>query len=123
MKQAASRPQAAVAKRRIGFELGDLLEIDAELVQCFLHLLENAEVGDRIAHEATDKKLEAEIIDALAAGFVGGAGRLHPVLDGPVAGDENGGHQPVMGLGDLRVLADAVAETTDDLAGDVFGFR
>ena len=113
--------EAAVAEGGVGLELGDLVEVDVEQLQRLAHRLEQAEVRDRVAHQPTDQELEAEVVDALVALEIGLAGRVHPVLDRPVAGDEDDGLEPVVGLGDVRVLADAVGQPLDDLAGEGLG--
>ena len=112
-------PQPAIAQRRIRLELRDHLEIDAKRRQRRAHRLEQPEVGQRIAHQPPDEEFEAEVIDALRLAVIGGLGRLHPALDGPVAGNEDGRLQPVVFVGGLRVLADPVGQPLDDLAGEV----
>ena len=116
-------PEAAVAERGVGLELGDLVEVDVEQLQRRAHRLGQPEVRDRVAHQPADQELEAEVVDPLLALEVGGAGRVHPVLDGAVAGDQDHRLQPVVRLGDLRVLADAVGQPLDDLAGEDLGIR
>ena len=83
-------------------------------------LFHQAEIGDGIAHQAADEEFQRQIIDALGAGGVGLAGRFHPVVDDAVAHDEDGGGQPVMRLGDLGVLADAIGQALDDFFGQNF---
>ena len=114
-------PEAAVAERRVGLELGDVVEVDVEQLQRRAHRLGQPEVRHRIAHQPADQELEAEVVDPLVAARIGGARRLHPVLDGAVAGDQHRRLQPVVRLGDLRVLADPVGQPLDDLAGEHLG--
>ena len=113
--------EAAVAEGGVGLELGDLVVVDVEELERRAHRLGEAEVRHRVAHQPADQELEAEVVDPLLALEVGRAGGVHPVFDRPVAGDEDDRLQPVVRLGDLRVLADAVGQPLDDLAGEDLG--
>ena len=106
--------EAAVAERRVGLELGDHVEIDVELLQRLAQRLGQAEVPDCVAHQPADQELEAEIIDPLRAAGVGLARRRHPAVDGAVAHDQDRRLQPVVGLGDLGILADPIDQPLHD---------
>jgi hypothetical protein len=113
--------EPAVAEGGIGLELGDRVVVDAEHLQRLAHRLGEPEVRHGIAHQAPDQELEAEVVDALRARFVGLARRGHPALDRPVAHDQDRGLQPVVRLRDRWILADAIEQPLDDLAREAFG--
>ena len=67
-------PEAAIAQRRVGLQILDLGEVDAEFAQRRLHLVGQPHVRQRIAQQAPDQEFQAEVIDPLAAGIIGAPG-------------------------------------------------
>jgi hypothetical protein len=106
--------ETAIAKRCVGLKTGNDGDIDAERGERIANLLHQAEVGDGIAHQAADQEFQGQVVNALGAGRIDLAGGFHPVVDDAVAHHEDGGGQPVMRLGDLGILADAVGQAFDD---------
>ena len=113
--------EAAIAERRIGLEAGDDVEIDAEGGERIAQFVHDAEIGDGVAHQPADQEFQREVIDPLVAVLIGAARRFHPAVDDAVTHHEDGGGQPVVRLGDLGILADAVGQALDDLFGEYFG--
>ena len=113
--------EAAIAEGGVRLEGGDHVEIDAERGEGIAHLVHQFQVGDRVAHQATDEELERQVVDPLLALVVGLAGRFHPAVDDAVAQDEDRCRQPVVRLGDLGILADAIGQPLDDLGGQDLG--
>jgi hypothetical protein len=99
------------------------VDIDAERGERVANLFHQAEVGDGIAHQAADEEFERQIVDALGAGRVNLAGRFHPVVDDTVADHEDGGGQPVVRLGDLGILTNAIGQALDDFFCEYFRLR
>jgi len=91
--------------------------------QRLAHLVEDADIRHGVTHQAADEEFEREIVDALCAGRIGAARRIHPLVGDAVAGDENRGGQPVMRLGHFRVLADAVLEAFQKFRRELFAIR
>ncbi len=112
-------PEAAIAERRVGFQILQLRQIEAMAAQRLFHLAGQPHVAQRIAQQPADEEFEAEIIDPLAAIRIGFAGRFHPAVDDLVAQRQDGGGEPVMRLGGALVLADAVAQDIDDQRVDL----
>ena len=120
MKQAASRPEAAIAERRVGLEVGERAEVDAERFERRAHLLHQPDIAHRVAHQPADEEFEAEVVDALLALPPGAAGRFHPAVDDPVAHRVDGRGQPVVRPRDDRVLADRIGQPLEDFIGQGF---
>jgi len=112
--------EAAVTEGCIWLQARNDGNIDAERGERVANLFHEAEVRDRIAHQAADEEFEREVVNALVAGRIDLAGRFHPLVDDAVTHDEDGGSQPVMRLGDLRILADAVGQALNDFFGENF---
>ncbi|MNX85685.1 hypothetical protein D3C86_1175340 [compost metagenome] len=106
--------KAAIAKGCIRLQTGDDVKIDAERGQRIADFVHQADIGDGVAHQAADQEFERQVINALGIVVIGLAGGFHPFVDDAVADDEDGCGQPVVRLGDLDVLADAVGEAFDD---------
>ena len=113
--------ETAIAEGGVGFERLDRVEVDAEAAKRLGDRLDQAEIGHRVAEKAADQELDRQVVDPLGAGPVGAAGRFHPSVDRPVADDEDRRRQPVVRLGDDRVLADRVGELVDDLGLEAVG--
>ena len=94
-------PEAAIAQRRIGLKCSDHVDVDAKSCQRLAHLVHQLEIAKR--RRASGGRSETPATDNKRAWRfpVGLARRFHPAVDDPVANDENGGDQPVVGLGDL----------------------
>src|SRR5277367_1883716 len=58
--------EAAIAERRIGLDLAQVRQIDAELVERLRHRLRDAEIGQGVEQQAPNQEFKREIIDALA---------------------------------------------------------
>ena len=67
MKQAASRPEAAVAERGVGLELLDPSKSTPSSRERRAAGLGEAEVADGVGQQPADQELEREIVDALLA--------------------------------------------------------
>jgi hypothetical protein len=115
--------EAAVTERRIRLDRRDHVKIDAERLQRVVQLAHQLEVRNGVAHQPADQELERQVVDPLVAGCVDLLRGFHPLVDDAVADDEDGGGQPVVRLGGLGVLADAVGELFDDFFGENFGVR
>jgi hypothetical protein len=121
LHEAVGQPaQPAIAERRVGFEGLDHVEIDAEFVEGRLEGGRQLKIAQGIAQQAADEEFEGEIIDALGAGLVGGPRRIHPAVDDPVAQRQDGGGQPVVLLGNDRILADRIGKLFEDFRSMVF---
>ena len=105
--------EAAVAQRRVGLELAQPVEVDAELGQSLPRRCREAEVPQRVEQQAADQELEREVVDALAAVAIGPPRRVHPAVDEIVAGREAGGDQPVVFERVPLVLAHRVLQLLD----------
>ena len=110
MKQAASRPEAAVAKGGVGLDAAKLHQIDAEVMERFGHRFGDAEIGHRVEQQAADQKLQGKIIDSLATVGIGPGGGVQPALDNDVAGSKSDGEKPVARARDLRNLSDRIGQ-------------
>ena len=116
MKQAASRPRPPLPSAASASSSAISSKSTSSSFSAARIGSAEPEVRDRVAHQPADQELEAEVVDPLLALEVGRAGGVHPVLDGAVAGDQDHRLQPVVRLGDLGVLADAIGQPVDDLA-------
>ena len=109
--EAGGQPaQAAIAQRRIGFQFLDPAPDRRRVGKRGLHLFRQAQVGQGIAQQPADEEFQAEIIDALGARRVHGAGGCHPPVDHLVAHRQNGCGKPVMGLCGALILRHAVKQ-------------
>ena len=69
-------PEAAIAERGVRLERGDHVDVDAERRQRLAHVVQQAEIGEGVAHQAADQELQRQIVDALVLLVVGLLGRL-----------------------------------------------
>ena len=116
--------EAAIAKRRVRLELPQAVEVHAEVGERGIGDVGEAEVAERVAHQASGEELEGEVVDALGSLAIGALGRVHPVFDDAIAHGQRRRQQPVVIEGVLRILADEVGELGDDGVlerGDDFG--
>ncbi|MCY1498344.1 hypothetical protein D9M68_323280 [compost metagenome] len=114
--------KTAIAERRIRLEFGNDIDIDTERSERITHLVHQADIGHGVAHQPADEKFEREIVNALGTGRIGLAGGIHPLVGDAVAGDQDRGRQPVVRLGNLRILADAILQAFEDFDGELAGF-
>ena len=110
MKQAASRPKPPLPSAASGSSSSICGQIDAMVGERGFHLFRQAQVGERIAQQPANEKFQAQIIDALGARSVHGAGGCHPLVDHLVAHRQNGRRKPVMGLCGALILRHAVKQ-------------
>jgi hypothetical protein len=113
MKQAASRPRPPLPSAASGSSPA-MTSRSTPSEDRASRILHQADIGDGVAHQAADQEFERQIINALGIVGIGLAGGFHPLVDDAVADDEDGCGQPVMGLGNLDILADTVGEAFDD---------
>ena len=105
LEEARRQPaEAAIAQRRIRLEIDQVTEVDVEILQRFPHRLHHPDIAHRIAHQATDEELEAEVIDPLVRRPPRFAARRHPLIDNAIADGEDRRPQPVMRSRNNRVL-------------------
>ena len=103
----------------------DLGEIDAERCERRRHLGRAPQIGDRVAQQPADEKLQAEIIDPLCPRSMCLSGRGHPAIDDIVAHRQDGRGEPVVRPRGAGILADTVDQRVEDRSGEqiVFGGR
>ena len=66
LHEAGGEPaEAAIAERGVRLERGDHVEVDAERGERLAHGVEQAEIGEGIAHQAADQEFERQVVDAL----------------------------------------------------------
>ena len=102
--------EAAVAERRVGFDLAQRVEVDAQARQGLAHRLGQAEVGQRVEHQAADQELQRHVVDALGAARVCRVIGPLPALHDAIADRQRGGEEPVAGTGVRLDLADRIGE-------------
>ena len=118
LHEAGGKPaEPAIAKRRIGLDFLNRDQINPERSKRSAHFRILPEIGDGIAQQPPDQKLKAQIINTLGASGMRGACRFHPAVDDVVADCEDRRGEPVVGLGGLRVLADAMRKRIEDAQG------
>ena len=110
-------PQATIAQRRIRLQRSDQVQVDAQRVERGLQIVQHLHIGCGIAHQPADQEFQAQIIDPAPLFLIGLVGGLDPGVDHPVADREDDGMQPVMRLGCLGILADAIGQSLDNLMG------
>ena len=110
-------PQAAIAQRRVGFDLFQFGKIDAQRLERARHLRHHPHVRQCVAQQAPDQELQAEIIDPLGARRMRLAGGGHPALDDVVADGQDGRGQPVVASRIGGVLADPVHQRVNNGVG------
>ena len=110
-----------IAQGGIGLTLDQVVEIDVEGIERFAHRIHHAQIGDGIAHEPADQKLEAEVINALLRIAPGIARRFHPLVDDPVAHGEDRGGQPIGISCNYGILADRVGQLLEDFVAESLG--
>ncbi len=102
--------QAAVAQRRVGLELAQPIEVDAQIAQRRAGGLGQAQITERVEEQAADQEFEREVVDTLASVVIGLARSIHPAVDDLVADGKSGGDEPVVFEGVARILADGIGE-------------
>jgi hypothetical protein len=113
-KASRQPPEAAVAERGVGLEIGDGFHVDTEARQRFFHFVVNAEREQRIRERAADEEFHRQVVDALDVLLVLLAGGFHPAGDEPVAHGKRRGVEPVLRPGRDGVFADAVHQPVGD---------
>jgi hypothetical protein len=113
-KTGSKPPKTAVSEGSIGLDAAQRIEIDVELREGDANGFGQAEVADAIEQQSADQELQGEIVDALLALLVGGAGRVHPAVDDAVAHGEGGSGEPVVRARALDVLAHGIGELVED---------
>ena len=120
LHEARGQPsETAIAERGVGLERGDQVHVDAEPGERLAHGVEQAEIGEGVAHQAADQELERQIVDALGLVVVGLLGGFDPAFDDAVAHDGNRCGQPVVRGRHGGVLADPVAKAGQDLGRQI----
>ena len=100
--------EAAIAERRVGLDLAQLVEIDVETGERRAHRLDQPQIGEGVDQQPADQEFQREIIDPATALAVIGAHRGHPVVHREVARGERHGDEPVALAGGVLVLADGI---------------
>ena len=95
-----------------------VVEIDLELVERGADRIDQAEIGHGIEQQAADQEFEREIVNPLGTLVIGIARRIHPAVDDAVAHRKADRRQPVMRLGDDRILADRIGQLFEDFCGE-----
>ena len=106
--------EAAIAQRRVGLELAQPVEVDAEVREGGASRVGEPEVAEGVEQHPTGEKLEGKVADAFAALAIRAPGGIHPVPDDVITGGERGRDEPVVLEGVLAVLADGIDELPDD---------
>ncbi len=82
VEEAGGKPsEAAVAERRIRLLVFDRVDVEAELLERFLHFLVSAEVDRVVAERAPHQEFHGQVDDLLGILLVKRLLRLHPAVD------------------------------------------
>ena len=109
--------ETAIAERGVRLEAGNHVQFHAERLQSGAHVLQKTDIGESVPHQSPDEELKRQIINAFFLAVVGFLGGFYPLVDDAVAHHLDRRHQPVMRLGDRRILADPVFQGPQDLGG------
>ncbi len=113
--------QTAVAQRRIGLELAQPVEIDAQEVERAAHCRREAQVRHRVGQQASDEEFEREVVNAFAPVAAIHVRRFEPAIDDAVAHRERRRHEPVVVERAAGILAHHVGELREDCVAHVLG--
>ena len=111
-------PEPAVAERGVGLDLFQRGEIHAQRRKRLADGVGERQIVERVAQQAADQELEAEIIDPFRPRRVRRLGRGHPAVDDVVTHGQDRRGEPVVRPRRSRVLADAVDQRVEDGVGE-----
>ena len=123
MKQAARRPETAVAQRSVGLRRAQAVGIDAEVAERGPRDVGQAEIAEHIGEQAADEELERQVVDALVTFGVARAFGREPAMNDPVADGMRGRDEPVAIGGRGGILSNRQRQLREDGAlefGKVF---
>src|ERR1700742_2295909 len=107
LHEAGGEPsEAAIAERRVRLALPQLRQPRTDIAERGLEYLQEAHIVQRVAEQATDQKLEREVIDPLAAGVVALFLRHQPAMHDAVAQRQRRRVVPVIARLHAGFLAD-----------------
>ncbi|MNQ82210.1 hypothetical protein D3C85_972570 [compost metagenome] len=98
-------PEATVAQGRVGLEQAYALQVHAKLGQGLAGHIQQAQVAQAVVEQATDQKLQGEVIHPLLVLAVNLPGVVHPVVDHMITCRQGDGFEPVVVEGMVGVLA------------------
>ena len=106
--------EAAVAERRVGLKLAELVEIDVETGERRAGGSQQAKVDQRIEQQASDQEFDGEVVHALAVLALGPLLGFQPAVDHAVADRKDGGEIPVVRAGVRRRRAARIGQLVED---------
>ena len=115
-------PEAAIAERRIGLQLAQFGQVDAEIAERGLEHRQQPHIVQRIGEQPSNQEFEREVIDPLASGVVVLLFSHEPAVHDAIAQRQRGCLVPVALGRHAGVLADGKAQLGEDRALD-FGQR
>ncbi len=115
--------QAAVAKRGIRLQRAQAVEIDAKACKRLARRLHEAEIGQRIEEQTTNKIFDGEIVDPFSLFGVGAAGRVQPAVNDLIPCRQRRRHKPIVIARTRSVLAGRIGQLFQDRRGELLDIR